>query len=140
MSRSGYSDDCDGWELICWRGAVASSIRGKRGQAFLREMLAALDALPKKELIAHDLVRDGEVCAIGSVVVARGVDVSDLAQSDEEFVSDQLAKRLGIARALAKEIMSINDEDMCYWRETTPERRYEIVRKWVVDQIKEIKA
>jgi len=47
MSRSGYSDDCDDqWSLICWRGAVKSAIRGKRGQAFLKEMLAALDALP----------------------------------------------------------------------------------------------
>lgn len=35
MSRSGYSDDCYGWELICWRGAVNSAIKGKRGQSFL---------------------------------------------------------------------------------------------------------
>ena len=34
MSRSGYTDECDGWELVRWRGAVNSAIRGKRGQAF----------------------------------------------------------------------------------------------------------
>lgn len=58
MSRSGYSDDYDGdnWDLIRWRGAVTSAIRGKRGQAFLREALAALDAMPEKQLIAGDLV------------------------------------------------------------------------------------
>lgn len=56
MSRSGYTEDCDGWDLIRWRGAVASAIRGKRGQAFLREALAALDAMPEKQLISHDLV------------------------------------------------------------------------------------
>lgn len=44
MSRSGYNDDCDGWALIRWRGAVNSAINGKRGQAFLRELVAALDA------------------------------------------------------------------------------------------------
>jgi hypothetical protein len=46
MSRSGYSDDHSEWDLIRWRGAVASAIRGKRGQAFLRELLVALDAMP----------------------------------------------------------------------------------------------
>lgn len=30
MSRSGYSDGCDNeWELICYRGAVASAARGE---------------------------------------------------------------------------------------------------------------
>ena len=48
MSRSGYSDDIDdNWAHIMWRGRVASSIRGKRGQAMLRELLAALDAMPE---------------------------------------------------------------------------------------------
>ena len=56
MSRSGYSDDCDNaWSLIRWRGAVASAIRGKRGQEFLYEMLHALAALPERKLIAFDL-------------------------------------------------------------------------------------
>ncbi|KGC50992.1 hypothetical protein DO66_5867 [Burkholderia pseudomallei] len=36
MSRSGYSDDCGGWSLIRWRGAVNSAIKGARGQKFLR--------------------------------------------------------------------------------------------------------
>ena len=38
MSRSGYSDDLDNWDLIRWRGQVSSAIRGKRGQGFLREL------------------------------------------------------------------------------------------------------
>ena len=46
MSRSGYGDDIGQWDLIRWRGAVQSAMCGKRGQAFLKEMLAALDALP----------------------------------------------------------------------------------------------
>lgn len=65
MSRSGYIDDGDieHWDLIRWRGAVASAIRGKKGQSFLLEMLHAMDALPEKKLIAHDLLKDGSVCA-----------------------------------------------------------------------------
>lgn len=55
MSRSGYSDDLDSWSMIRWRGAVTSATRGARGQAFFREMLAALDAMPEKKLIADDL-------------------------------------------------------------------------------------
>jgi hypothetical protein len=63
MSRSGYSDDCDDqWRHIMWWGAVTSSIRGKRGQAFLREMRDALDAMPEKRLAPDALVRGGEVC------------------------------------------------------------------------------
>lgn len=46
MSRSGYSDDCDDpLQEGRWRAAVNSAIRGKRGQAFLREALAALVAV-----------------------------------------------------------------------------------------------
>jgi hypothetical protein len=50
MSRSGYSDDCKNEGL--WRAAVARAVCGKRGQAFVREMAATLDAMSVKELIA----------------------------------------------------------------------------------------
>src|SRR5262245_16738600 len=36
-----------------WRGAVHAAIFGKRGQAFLTELLAALDALPEKKLLVY---------------------------------------------------------------------------------------
>ena len=62
MSRSGYSEDCDGRELIMWRGAVAAAIRGKRGQRALRELVVALDAMPAKRLITDALEIDGEYC------------------------------------------------------------------------------
>ena len=56
MSRSGYTDDFDDqWALIRWRGAVTSAIRGKRGQEFLREMAAAMDAMPEKSLSQKSL-------------------------------------------------------------------------------------
>lgn len=134
MSRSGYSEDCDGWQLIMWRGAVASAIRGGRGQAFLKEMLAAMDAMSEKRLIAHDLVRSDGVCAIGSVAVARGTDLSGVYE-DGEVHNQTLADRMGIARALACEIEYINDEEYYYGRES-PEERFKRVYDWVKEQIR----
>ena len=133
MSRSGYSEECDGWQLIMWRGAVESAINGKRGQAFLKEMLAAMDAMPIKRLIANDLVKDGEVCAIGTVAVARGTDLSGI---DVEYDENQeLAKRMGIANAMVKEIEFINDDDLGYQMET-PEQRFIRVYRWVKEKAK----
>jgi len=90
MSRSGYSDDCDGTELNLYRGAVESAIRGKRGQAFLRELLADMDAMPVKELIVGRLEYDGAYCALGVVGHARGLPLHEL-DSDEEDDGDVLA-------------------------------------------------
>ena len=106
MGRSGYSDECDGWALIRWRGAVASAIRGKRGQAVLHEIAAALDALPEKTLAAQSLVADGEFCTLGALGRARGMDLHAIDPEDYEAV----AKAFSIPRALAQEIMFINDE------------------------------
>lgn len=126
MSRSGYVDDYDDdWALIRYRGAVKSAIRGRRGQAFLREMIAALDALPEKKLIANELREPtGEVCAIGAVGAARGVDMAGLDPDDAETV----AATFGISPALAREIVYENDEGV-YSRET-PEQRFARMRRW----------
>lgn len=114
MSRSGYSDDCDdNWALIRWRGAVNSAIRGKRGQAVLRELLAALDALPEQRLAADSLVTaDGEFCTLGALGRARGLDMNTIDPDDREAV----ASAFGVAEALAAEIMYLNDEHIDDWR------------------------
>jgi hypothetical protein len=125
MSRSGYSDDLDNWKLIKWRGQVSSAIRGKRGQALLRDLLAALDAMPVKSLIANKLDADGEHCALGVLAEARKMDVSSLDPDDY----DAVGKTFGIAHQLAQEIVYINDE-IC-----TPEKRWTTVRQWVASQI-----
>lgn len=128
MSRSGYSEDIDNWDLIRFRGQVASAFRGRRGQDFLREMLAALDALPDKRLIAEELIDDtGAVCAIGSVGKARGIDMTNL----DPYKYEQLAATFGIARQMVQEIEYENDD---YSRET-PEQRFYRIRAWVVSQI-----
>jgi hypothetical protein len=93
----------------------------------LREMASALDAMPAKRLIADDLEHNGEVCALGCVGMARGLDMSKLDPENQE----QVAKAFGIATALAMEIVYINDE----WHHATPEARWLAVRKWVAKQI-----
>lgn len=129
MSRSGYSEDCDNIGL--WRGAVERAIRGKRGQAFLREMAAALDAMPVKELVAGEIVRDSEhVCAIGSVALARGLDVTEL----NIYCGESVGEAFGVASALALEIAYENDE-AGPWRGETDAERWTRMRAWVDDQI-----
>jgi hypothetical protein len=138
MSRHGYTDDDYGdhhpWQLIRYRGQVASAIRGKRGQRLLRDMVAALDAMPNKRLVAKALEEDGEVCALGAVARHRGVDVSHI---DMDYVDDEgdvpflTAKALDIAEQLASEVAYEND-DACV---ATPEARWQWMRDWAARQI-----
>jgi hypothetical protein len=164
MSRSGYTDADDAgdqWALIRWRGAVASAIKGKRGQAFLRELAAAMDAMPEKRLVAEDLQADGDFCALGVVGHARGLELQKIDTEDWR----QLAREFGISAALAREIMYENDAAANSWRLKTVEivgpvrpfypdwgshltpfsepdpaaaqRRWRRVRAWVARHIKE---
>ncbi len=133
MGRSGYTEDCDfdNWANIRWRGVVASSIRGKRGQAFLRDLIAALDALPEPKLYPNELqCRDG-VCAMGSVGLQRGVDLSKIDPED----SERIARIFDIAEPLVREIEWENDEGGIL--QETPERRWTRMRAWAVRNLKE---
>lgn len=109
MSRSGYSDDCDDDDPLAfgrYRAQVNSAIRGKRGQALLRELLAALDAMPEKELVAGELEADGQFCALGVVGKARGLNLAAIDTYDVE----SLGPKFNIAEQLAREIMWVNDD------------------------------
>ena len=131
MSRSGYTDDIeDPWRWIMYRGAVKSSIRGKHGQAFLRELIAALDAMPVKSLVEGELQADGEFCALGVVGQARGIDLTKL--NTEDWL--QLSETFGIAPTLAREIMYENDEGSC-WHEARGTNRWAHVRRWAEGQL-----
>lgn len=131
MSRSGYSEECENeWALIRYRGAVKSAIRGARGQAFLCELLAALDSLSEKKLIVGDLEAGGEVCAIGAVGKARGIDMSKMNPEDAETV----AAVFGIAPAMAREIVYENDEGT--WYDERNDARFNRMRKWCLSNIK----
>jgi len=134
VSRSGYTEDCDeDWQLYLYRGTVTRAINGRRGQAFLRDLLAALDAMEVKELIRDELEHEGAVCAIGALGKVRGIDMAKLDPEDAECVADQF----GIAPTLARETVYMNDEAL--WH-VTPEDRWRLMRAWVVKNIKDTPA
>lgn len=144
MSRAGYSDDCDYWAVIKWRGQVASAIRGKRGQAFIMELLDALEVMPERRLIANTLSRptpvygppEGPVgvCAVGSVGVRRGLDMSDLDPDDYDRVADTF----GIAHQLVREIEYENDESGDWYGKRTPEQRWQHMHDWAMKQLRPV--
>jgi hypothetical protein len=105
MSRSGYTDDCE--NLGLWRGTVERAIRGKRGQAALRELAAAMDAMPNKSLAAESLVTtEGESCTLGVLGQVRGLSMDPIDPDDYESV----AKAFNLAPAMVREIVYENDE------------------------------
>lgn len=135
MGRAGY-DDCGGmdsderWQWICWRGAVKSAIRGRKGQAFLKEMLAALEALPDAHLIIDEMEDIyGSVCALGAVGQVRKIDLSRIDPYDYSSV----AGAFGIPESLAREIMHLNDD---YNYQSSPRERWYEMKVWLERQIK----
>jgi hypothetical protein len=163
MSRSGYTDDYDedGTGGL-WRGAVARSIKGRRGQAALKELAKAMDAMPVKALAAESLVTEGgEFCTLGVLGQARGIDMNPIDPDDW----DAVAKAFNIAPAMVREIVYENDEYINEWEwqeieicgpmrpyypdygkhkrsvrvpvNDAPERRWRHMRDWTAKQIKE---
>lgn len=134
MSRSDYTDDLDPLDLGRWRGRVASAIRGKRGQRLLRDLAAAMDAMPEKRLVYGELEKDGCYCALGVVGKARGLDLASLDPED----SDSVAGAFDIASPLAREIVAENDD---YWGHSEdPEMRWTRIRGWVERNLRKAEA
>jgi hypothetical protein len=136
MSRSGYTseEDCD-IPVAMWRGIIASATRGRRGQAFFRSLVAALDAMPVKELIEGELEEEGAVCALGALGKAKGCDLSEI----DTYDYDALSATFDIASQLAQETMYVNDEGGP-WRphhqKEPPTERWARVRAWADEQIR----
>jgi len=114
VSRSGLVED-DGDDPLAhgrWRGAVKSAINGRRGQEFLRELAAALDAMPEKVLVAGELqAENGCHCTLGVIGQKRGLDVASMDIDDY----DAIATSLGVNAKIAQEIMWENDESFDDW-------------------------
>lgn len=72
--------------------------------------------------------REGDVCALGALGRARGLNMIDLDPEQPEAV----AAAFDIAEPLAREIVYMNDE--AGYRET-PEQRWARMRAWVAAQI-----
>lgn len=153
MSRSGYVDDCEQtWDWIRWRGAVASAIRGKKGQAFIKELLEALEAMPEKRLIEGEWIdAQGEVCAVGCVLKARGIEINaDTDVDDYEYI----ARKLGINEKIVQEIEHENDnvrvfyvgphvghqcDALTHW-DKSPETRWQIIHQWCLNHLEKEKT
>lgn len=147
MSRSGYDDYGDDNQLALYRQAVERAIRGRRGQALLREIEASLLELPEKVLCSGWVeLREngtGDVCALGAVELRRRQKAGQtrekiLEDLFEEHPEDEEADRIegfDAATSLLREIMYVNDEASDYreggrYRETGAER-YLRVLAWV---------
>lgn len=159
--RLNYADDEDRpGQFALWQANCDRSLRGKVGQRELRELEAALLALPEKRLIHGSLTDDdGGVCAIACYAKHKGVDLS---KHDREYESDEVGIQAGMPRLVAWKVVALNDIELAdYWvyaegptmplsvydrqrydnrgvwqRMTyTPEERYEKVLAWVRRQL-----
>ncbi len=147
MSRSGYCVELDDiLQYGRWRAQVKSATKGKRGQAFFRAVVEALDAMPDKRLITNPTImvkddfgerecdgigdKDGNVCVLGALAVHRGLPVLEIDAEDH----DKLGDTFGIAHQLAQEVMYMND-DYFDGRNYTPEVRWQKMRDWAESQL-----
>ena len=155
MSRHGYIEDWDGDESSVlqagrWQAQLQSAMRGKRGQAFFRALVEALDAMPEKSLAPNSLeTKDGSVCALGCLARHRGVDVKSLELGDpytedpdegsewEDSDWEKLAEVFDIAPQLAREVMYENDEAFVgvVGPLTPGEQRWQRMRRWAAKKI-----
>lgn len=142
-------------QFALWSANCRRSLRGKAGQHALRELEAALLALPEKRLI-KDLLTDheGGVCAVACYAKHKGLDLSTFDPEDE---SDEVGIAAGMPRLVAWQVVALNDITLdTVWeraegplrrheatyqggiplvRDMTPEERYEKVLAWVRRQI-----
>lgn len=144
--RINYSEDEDfNNQALLWEANQERCIRGRKGQAALYELEAALLALPEKRLITDELENAaGDVCAIGALARFKGKDnprvVYDSGQptlANGEILPDEVeeatldtARELGVPRLVALAVVRENDDDNYYPIATTPEQRYEKVLGW----------
>jgi len=165
--RIEYSEDEDyPGQFALWQGNCQRSLKGKAGQAALRELEAALLALPDKRLIAHKMIdHEGDVCAIGALAKHKGRDLlsEPNVYEDGEFDGDgemeEIGMELGMPRLVAWKVVELNDiqldgsnlvtcegpyrwysEKPQVWVPITPEVRYERVLAWTRRQLVQASA
>lgn len=92
MSR--FSDDWDGPDFNnqaeLWEMALFRAINGKRGQRALRELEQALLELPEPRLISGHLAANGQVCAVGAMIVHEQMKRGKTRDEALERISDEI--------------------------------------------------
>lgn len=168
MSRTSWSEDFgddDTYHAGLFAANLKRSLRGKAGQAALRELEAVLVAMPEKAIHADVFVeRSGAMCALGAVAVARKV-ASGLSYDEALAVcadvdpcdSEEEGESLGFPRLVAEAVVWENDEgigdvwEVAYGpvppgrgiykggipliRPVTPRERYDAMLAWVRRQL-----
>jgi hypothetical protein len=159
MSRfDGAWDESGDLPGIFWEIDLQRALTSGRGQRILREIEAALLTMPEHKLIADEIVELGEwdeevdrqiptgaVCAVGAYAVYRATQggktreqaLLDLAKDwggeRDCWQTEQLGRRVGLARTVAWELACVNDETFGH---LTPDGRHAAVLAWVRDRIK----
>lgn len=165
MSRSGYCDDID--DTLAhgrWRAQVRSATRGKRGQKLLREMLAALDAMPEKRLVPFELEVSADADAKHAADWSRitGMDPSEYLthalRRDERVKEGDVCALGALGKMRGLDMSNLDPEDpdtvasafdiasplareIVYMNDEvsshneTPEQRWTRMRKWVASQL-----
>jgi hypothetical protein len=94
VSRISYSEEEDyPGQFNLWQANLMRSVRGRAGQAALRELKTALDAMPEKRLIEGHLVKDGEVCTVGAFALGK---VMSKGKAREEALAELEAEYGGL--------------------------------------------
>jgi len=145
VSRGYYGEgDWDNPAIHLAQSWLDRAIKSKRGQAFLRELIAALDAMPDKRLVRGNFTCADGLCTLGAVGQSRGVDLAPLQRlaarieddpDDGEAIgelNDATAGAFGVARSLVAEIMWRNDDSG-----DDPAVRWKQMRHWAATQIRE---
>lgn len=136
MSRLSYNE-MSSVEEVRWQRNSAMTLKSKRGQQMLRDLEAALLALPQKRLLGDTFYEpeSGEVCALAAYARHKGCDVEKLQRLEldsGEEQADWVAWMYDQARTLTWNIIDLNDNGGGYFvRHETPEQRYERVLQWV---------
>lgn len=153
MSR--YDYESGDYPAHWWQIDLERALTSGRGQRLLREVLAALIAMPRWELIEAEIVEvttddddqvvDGAVCAVGAYAaycIRQGgwtwtEALSQLAEDGwrggDSYDTQRLGQKYGLARTVAYELGWLNDE--AYAR-LSPSERWHAVFGWVWGQIR----
>lgn len=151
-----------------WQANVRRCIAGRKGQALLWELYQALEALPTREIVTGALLdtSTGSVCSLGALAVHRKMLIpaefcttgAPDDEPDEYEFADAMGPLFGIKDMLAREIMYENDEgDQWHWEDDgtvchgvrygetrkyrtsdTPAERWQRMRRWIVNRLKDI--
>jgi hypothetical protein len=109
---SRFGDDYDepfpnAWWL--WENSLGRAMSSARGQQALRDLEAALLALPEKKLISGALAMGGQVCAIGAYALHKGV----AAGRSREEVMAELERRIPVGCLNCWHSAEQHDENGC---------------------------